>query len=186
MPSVRKRVNLKSVAGWGRRQSEWVISLYVELLSEFMRLKAAGVKFSQALIGQLARTVTKDAPVYNYNFIDPFDDNLSSTRSRHDGLSSSWYIVYLHLYIHKFYWLTLFLLRYEVHDIVHRAQNGKFMVNAAKQDHIEKRLRTIRASYAGVSSQATWTRTCFVIWTKLISWSTATTAVHLVSWWYRG
>ena len=54
VPSVRKRVTLKAVAGRGRRRSEWVSYMYVELLSEFMRLKAAGVKFSPALIGQLA------------------------------------------------------------------------------------------------------------------------------------
>ena len=74
VPSVRKRVNLKAVAGRGRRHSEWVSYLYVELLSEFMRLNAAGVKFSPALCGQLARTVMNDAPLYNSNFIDPFDD----------------------------------------------------------------------------------------------------------------
>ena len=69
VPSVRKRFNLEDVAGRGRRQSEWVSYLYVEFLSEFMRLKAAGVKFSPALIGQLARTVMNDAPLYNSNFI---------------------------------------------------------------------------------------------------------------------
>ena len=72
--SVRKRVNLKAVAGRARRRTEWVTYLYVELLSEFMRLKAAGVKFSPTLIGQLARTVMNDAPLYNSNFIDLFDD----------------------------------------------------------------------------------------------------------------
>ena len=46
----------------------------VELLPKFMRLKAAGVKLYPALIGQLARTVINDAPLYNSNFIDPFDD----------------------------------------------------------------------------------------------------------------
>ena len=58
VPSVRKRVNLKAVAGRGRRHSEWVSYLYVELLSEFMRLKAAGVKFFPALIGQFARSLS--------------------------------------------------------------------------------------------------------------------------------
>ena len=72
--SVRKRVNLKAVTGRGRRRSEWVTYVHVELLSKLMRLKAAGVKFSPALIGQLSRTVMKDAPIYNTNFIDPFDD----------------------------------------------------------------------------------------------------------------
>ena len=47
--AVQKRVNLKAVAGRGRRQSECISYLYVELLSELMRLKAAGVKFSPAL-----------------------------------------------------------------------------------------------------------------------------------------
>ena len=74
VPSVRNRVKLKAVAGRGRRQSEWVPYLYVELLSEFMRLKAAGVKISPTLIGQNAHTVMNDAPLYNSNFIDPFDD----------------------------------------------------------------------------------------------------------------
>ena len=69
VPSVRKRVNLRAVVGRGRCQSEWVSYLYVELLSEFMRLKAAGVKFTPSLIGQLARTVMNDAPLYNSNFI---------------------------------------------------------------------------------------------------------------------
>ena len=72
--SVRKRVNLKAVSGRRRRRTEWVTYLYVELMSEFMRLKAAGVKFSPALIGQLARTVMNDAPLYSSNFIDLFDD----------------------------------------------------------------------------------------------------------------
>ena len=53
VPSVRKWVNLKAVAGRGRRRSEWVSYLYVELLSKFMRLMAAGVKFYPALIGQV-------------------------------------------------------------------------------------------------------------------------------------
>ena len=74
VPSVRKGVNLKAVAGRVRRQSEWVSYLYVELLSEFMWLKAAGVNLSPALIGQLARSVMNDAPLYNSKFIDPFDD----------------------------------------------------------------------------------------------------------------
>ena len=39
-----------------------------------MRLKAAGAKFSPALIGQLARNVMNDAPLYNSKFIDLFDD----------------------------------------------------------------------------------------------------------------
>ena len=70
VPSFRKRVNLKAVAGKGRSRYEWVSYLYVELLSKFMRLKAAGVKFSLALIGQLSRTVMNDAPLYNFIFID--------------------------------------------------------------------------------------------------------------------
>ena len=45
-------------------KSEWVSYLYVELLSKFMRLKAAGVSLSPSLIGQLARTVMNDAPLY--------------------------------------------------------------------------------------------------------------------------
>ena len=74
VPSVRKRVNLKAVAGRGRRRSECVSYLCVELLSEFMRLKAAGVKLSPVLIGTLSRTVMKYALLYNSNFIDPFND----------------------------------------------------------------------------------------------------------------
>ena len=74
VPSVRRRVSLNAVAGRGRRRSEWVSYLFVELLSEFMRLKDAGVKSSPSLIGQLARTVMNDARLYNSNFIDPFDD----------------------------------------------------------------------------------------------------------------
>ena len=74
VPSARKRVKLKAVAGRGRRRSEWVSYLYVELLSKFMWLKAAGVKFSPDLIGQLARTFMNDAPLYNSSFIDQLDD----------------------------------------------------------------------------------------------------------------
>ena len=74
VPSVRKRVNLRAVVGRGRCQSEWVSYLYVELLSKFMRLKAAGVKFSPTLIGQLARTVMYECAMIQFNSIDPFDD----------------------------------------------------------------------------------------------------------------
>ena len=75
---------------------------YVELLSEFMRLKAAGVKFSPALIGQLARNVINDAPLYNSNFIDSFDDKPIVDKIKTRWVSSSWYILYLHLYIDSF------------------------------------------------------------------------------------
>ena len=73
VPSVRKRVNLKAVAGKGRRRFEWVSYLYVKLLFECMRLKAAEVRFLPALIGQIGCTVMNDAPLYYSNFIDLFD-----------------------------------------------------------------------------------------------------------------
>ena len=74
VPSVRKRVHPYTVAGRGRRQSEWVSYLYVKLMSKFMQLRAAGFGFSPALIGHMARTVMIDTPLHNSNFIDLFVD----------------------------------------------------------------------------------------------------------------
>ena len=70
-PGKRKRVMLKAISGRGRRRADWVTYLYAELESEFRRLKAAGVKFSPALLGQLARSIVDDAPVFNSDYIDP-------------------------------------------------------------------------------------------------------------------
>ena len=49
-----------------------------------MRLKAAGLESSPALIDQLDRTVMNDEPLYNSNFIDTFDDKptIDKTKTR--------------------------------------------------------------------------------------------------------
>ncbi|ETV85061.1 hypothetical protein H257_02938 [Aphanomyces astaci] len=57
-----KRLNVKAASGRGRRRADWVTYVYAELLSEFHRLKSAGVKFSPALLVQLARMVVDNAP----------------------------------------------------------------------------------------------------------------------------
>ena len=106
--SVWKSFNIKAVAGRGRRWSDWVSYLYAQLLSRFMRLKAAEVKFSPVLIGLLACTVMNDAPLYSSNFIDPFDDKPIVDKIETRWVQQSCYGVYLHLYIYNFYWLNLF------------------------------------------------------------------------------
>ncbi|KAF0767390.1 hypothetical protein AaE_002854, partial [Aphanomyces astaci] len=114
--SGRKRLNVKAAPGRGRRRADWVTYVYAELLSEFHRLKSAGVKFSPALLVQLARMVVDNAPVYNSTFQDPFDNKpiVDKIKTR---------------------WIQQFM---DVHDIVPRSQTGKLSLSPAKKEHIEK------------------------------------------------
>ncbi|KAL0251927.1 hypothetical protein GEMRC1_001139 [Eukaryota sp. GEM-RC1] len=67
----RKKVHLKAVAGRGRKQEEWVIWLYEELVAKFSRLASAGVKFSTSLLLILARDVLEKSEhdTFNIDFI---------------------------------------------------------------------------------------------------------------------
>ncbi|OWY93114.1 hypothetical protein PHMEG_00037609, partial [Phytophthora megakarya] len=55
LSSGRTRSNVKALPGRGRRQSEWVKWIYPHLLSEFDRLRKAGLKFDSLLLKHVAQ-----------------------------------------------------------------------------------------------------------------------------------
>jgi hypothetical protein len=65
--SIRKTVLLNAMTGRGRPQSPWVKSIYPKLLSEFERLSKAGLKFSNAALGELARSLILSDTESDYN-----------------------------------------------------------------------------------------------------------------------
>jgi hypothetical protein len=67
--SIRKRVLSKAMTGRGRPQSPWIRNFYSKLLSEFERLSKAGLKFSNAVLGELARGLIISETENEYNGI---------------------------------------------------------------------------------------------------------------------
>ena len=66
------RVNLKALAGRGRKQSDWVVHVHAVLMDEFLRLQKTRLKFSNALLGSLARDIIrKEEGVFHSHNRDP-------------------------------------------------------------------------------------------------------------------
>jgi len=112
----RKRVALKAGPGRGRRRSAFVKWIYPELLSEFDRLRKAGLKFDAPLLRQLAVRVLDVSP-------GPFglasvDDNGALWA---DKITARWVQQFM-----------------ECNGIVLRAQTGKRQISPEKQMQIEK------------------------------------------------
>ena len=111
------RVNLKVSAGRGRKASAWVVYVYAELMSEFLRLRKTGLKFSTSLLGTLARDIIKkDEGEFNSNYRDPRDNKLI-----HDKITTRW--------------VQCFMSNF---NVVVRSQTGKLMCSPEKELHIQK------------------------------------------------
>ena len=71
------RVHLKGVAGRGRKQSDWVVHVHAVLMDEFLRLQKNGLKFSNVLLGSLARgIIRKEEGVFNLHYRDARDQKM--------------------------------------------------------------------------------------------------------------
>lgn len=116
--NVSRKVLLKAKKGRGRKTEQWVLWLHEELRSEFDRLRKAGVKFSPRLLKLLAKLIVKDSihPIFSPTF-------LYNSQTLGDCITDRW--------IRRFM---------EKNDIVGRAQTGKLMVSAERQEHIEKEI----------------------------------------------
>jgi hypothetical protein len=60
------------MTGRGRPQSPWIRSFYAKLLSEFERLSKAGLKLSNAVLGELVRGLIISETESEYN--GPYKD----------------------------------------------------------------------------------------------------------------
>lgn len=112
-----QRANRKAIGGRGRRRQEWVRSLYHDLREEFECLRAAGVKFSpRVLIVQAKHMINKAPP-----------DSLYHAGRRNGNRAI------IDCITHR--WMQSFMAS---NKIVFRAQTGKLMVCAEKEEHIKK------------------------------------------------
>lgn len=112
-----RRVLFKALKGRGRKTSEWVVDLHAELLAEFERVKAMGVKLFPALIRTIAQSLiiradetksfNKEVMIKNVRIVDKV----------------------------TYRWVQVFMQK---HNIVIRAQTGKLSVSPEKQAQIEK------------------------------------------------
>ncbi|DAZ92636.1 TPA: hypothetical protein N0F65_003449, partial [Lagenidium giganteum] len=59
--SGRKRVYIKAASGRGRKRSEWVTWLHIEVLKEFVRLTKLGAKMTNGLILHVAVEILRNA-----------------------------------------------------------------------------------------------------------------------------
>lgn len=53
--------NVKAVGGRGRKRSAWIKALYCDLVHEFERLRAAGLKFSASVLKTHAISMITEA-----------------------------------------------------------------------------------------------------------------------------
>lgn len=82
----RKRFRSKSVQGRGPKRAQWVAWLYLELLSEFERLRSTGMKFSAKLLRNLALEILINSNTnYNATYRDQRDGKLIV-----DKITCSW------------------------------------------------------------------------------------------------
>jgi hypothetical protein len=110
------RVNLKAVAGRGRKTSQWVVHVYGELIEEVYRLRKTGLKFSTALLGTLVRDIIKsDRGAFNAKYRD------EDCKLIHDKITTRWVQTFM-----------------DKHNVVARAQTGKLQCSAEKELHVEK------------------------------------------------
>lgn len=112
----RKRGLSKASSGRGPQRSEWVQWLYPRLLQSFEVYKDMGVKFSSALLIELALSIlfAPDSP-YNNQSRDPKDDRLLNEK-----LTYSW--------IQQFK---------DVNNIVLLSQRGRLTCSPEKENQIE-------------------------------------------------
>lgn len=124
-----RRVNFKAVKGRGRKRAEWVNDLYRDLLSEFERVKALGVKTSPSLLRSMALAlIEKAAADVSYHGATVFD-----------GVPIRNKITYR--------WIQIFMQK---HDLVIRQQTGKLSVSPEKKAQIEKSI----AMHLGIMKRA--------------------------------
>jgi hypothetical protein len=72
---IRQKVMCKALCGHGPIRARWVLKLYAELKEEFLRLRAADVKFSRRLLLALAKDIFNSS--YHYDFPPNFLDSKS-------------------------------------------------------------------------------------------------------------
>lgn len=110
-----KRAHFKAMAGRGRKRTKWVAALYPDLLADFERLRAAGLKFSSSVLRTHAIKLINDAEEGSYY----------RRGARHNGKPILERITVL--------WIQHFMAAN-----VLRAQIGKLMVSPEKELLIEK------------------------------------------------
>lgn len=115
-----KRALVKARRGRGRKRSERVSIFFVQLLSEFERLRAVGVRFNAPLLRQLAiDTIQRSAhPECNNGTIDVYTE-----------LNRKMHITPM--------WVTRFMA---CNNIVSRTQSGRLVMSAAKWDIIHRKV----------------------------------------------
>lgn len=113
---ARKRILSKAAAGRGPRRSTWVQWLYPRLLQSFEIYKTSGVKFSPALLIELALSIllALDSP-YNAQSTDPKDNILLTEKITHT-------------------WIYHFM---DAHSIVLLSQRGRLTCSPEKEQQIE-------------------------------------------------
>lgn len=146
--NIRRYVIRKAMSGRGAKRSEWVNWLYGELLSvsiflkftvfipnfitnfyfiflvvlpktqEFERLLKLGLKFSNAVLGNVAIDLVSKSedPKFNKNYVDPKDGKKIIEKI-------------------DYTWIRSFM---EAHNIVIRSQCGKQLVSPTKTEFIER------------------------------------------------
>lgn len=116
--SINRKVLLKARKGRGPKTQAWVTWLYGELEDEFDRLRKAGVKFSAKLLKYLAVDLLETSQ--HSEFCATFSPS---------GVAISQKI--------NDRWIRRFM---DNRNIVGRAQKGKLMVSAERQQHIDKEI----------------------------------------------
>ncbi|SPQ96949.1 unnamed protein product (mitochondrion) [Plasmodiophora brassicae] len=115
-PGKQKKMLTKAAPGRGPKRATWVEWLYGELLSEFDRLRKAGVKFSPGLLIQLSKGILEesDHPEFTKHYSvngKPIVDSLTTR------------------------WIQHFMA---AKNIVPRAQCGKLKISDEHQERINK------------------------------------------------
>ena len=135
-PGKSKKLLSKAAPGRGPKRAEWVTWLYSELVQEFNRYRKAGVKFSPALLGQLAKDIVSESqhPVITSSFVWNNKRIIDTINNR---------------------WIQRCM---EVNNIVGRAQTGKLMASPARTEHIEKEI----AYHLGVVSSTVYINLLYI------------------------
>ena len=113
-----RRMLCKTLEGHGRKRATWVLWLDDELLSEFSRLRSAGIKFSAKMLLALAREVLMRSTHFEFS---PYFKEARSWKCLIDMLTLSWN--------------QAFMARF---NIVGRTQTGKLLVSPTKQTYIQQ------------------------------------------------
>lgn len=127
-PGLRRQLNTKAGPGRGRKRPPWSDWLQLELLSEFERLRAAGLKFDITILVSLAKELVINSPNdFNADYSDPSDGKSIISKITYN-------------------WALRFVERF---NIVQRSQCGKKMVSPAKREYLAKTI----AFHLGVVSR---------------------------------